>query len=270
MNNIIQMAGRPVGDSIIDTENTCVLPLMSGSPTINSAEIAKLVGSRHDNVKQSIERLVDRGIIVRPALEDEQLADAMGRTRTTQVYQFTGEQGKRDSIVVVAQLSPEFTARLVDRWQELEAQQSQRSPQELSRMDILQLAMQSEEERLRLERENQALEHRIEEEAPRVAFAKQVEIAPDSISVAQAAKILGTGQRRLFAFLRQLSWISRRNEPYQAKIETGYLDVKLGSFQHPDHGLQQSVTTLVTGKGLAKLQRLWGQQKPEESLSASN
>jgi phage regulator Rha-like protein len=29
---------------------------------------------------------------------------------------------KRDSYVVVAQLSPEFTARLVDRWQELEAQ----------------------------------------------------------------------------------------------------------------------------------------------------
>lgn len=36
-------------------------------------------------------------------------------------YVFSGEQGKRDSIIVVAQLSPEFTARLVDRWQELEA-----------------------------------------------------------------------------------------------------------------------------------------------------
>ena len=29
--------------------------------------------------------------------------------------------GKRDSYVAVAQLSREFTARLVDRWQELEA-----------------------------------------------------------------------------------------------------------------------------------------------------
>lgn len=138
-------------------------------------------------------------------------------------------------------------------------------PVELSRMDILQLAMQSEEERLRLEQENRALEHRIEKEAPRVAFAKQVEISQDAISVAQAAKILGTGQRRLFAFLRQISWISRRNEPYQAKIETGYLDVKLGSFQHPDHGLQQSVTTLVTGKGLTKLQQLWSQHAKREA-----
>ena len=59
-------------------------------------------------------------VIVQPPMADEQSVDAMGRSRTTQVYQFTGEQGKRDSIVVVAQLSPEFTAVLVDRWQELE------------------------------------------------------------------------------------------------------------------------------------------------------
>ena len=37
------------------------------------------------------------------------------------MYVFSGEQGKRDSIIVVAQNSPEFTAILVDRWQELEA-----------------------------------------------------------------------------------------------------------------------------------------------------
>ncbi|HDI8700790.1 TPA: DNA-binding protein, partial [Escherichia coli] len=37
-------------------------------------------------------------------------------------YLFEGEQGKRDSIIVVAQLCPEFTARLVDRWRELEEQ----------------------------------------------------------------------------------------------------------------------------------------------------
>lgn len=140
------------------------------------------------------------------------------------------------------------------------------SPAEnLSRMDILQLAMQSEEDRIRLEQEKLKLEHQLEEEAPRVAFAKQVEVAPDAISVAQAAKIIGTGQRRLFAFLRQIGWISRRNEPYQTKIESGYLDVKLGSWEHPDHGLKQSVTALVTGKGLAKLQKLWSERDQEHA-----
>ena len=79
--------------------------------------------SRHDNVKRTIERLAGRGVIVRPPLEDEPTTDALGRARVTTVYMI----GKRDSYVVVAQLSPEFTGRLVDRWQELEAQGASRT-----------------------------------------------------------------------------------------------------------------------------------------------
>lgn len=98
------------------------LPLTAGhAVTMSSREIAELVGSRHDDVKRSIERLAQRGVIVHPPMADEHCEDSLGRTRITSVYEFSGEQGKRDSIVVVAQLSPEFTARLVDRWQELEA-----------------------------------------------------------------------------------------------------------------------------------------------------
>lgn len=88
----------------------------SNIATMNSREIAELVGSRHDKVKQSIERLAARGVIVQPPWGDEPSFDSMGRPRITEVYVFSGEKGKRDSIVVVAQLSPEFTARLVDRW----------------------------------------------------------------------------------------------------------------------------------------------------------
>lgn len=127
----------------------------------------------------------------------------------------------------------------------------------LTTMEILQLAMQSEQERLRLAAANQELEHKIEVDAPLVRFAKQVEVAPDAISVAQAAKILGTGQKRLFAYLRQIGWVTRLNEPYQAKIEQGLLDVKISPWEHPTHGLQRSVTALLTGRGLAKLQQLW-------------
>ena len=61
----------------------------------------------------------------------------------------------------------------------------------------------------------------------------------------------------MFAFLRAIGWVTRKNEPYQDKITAGLLDVKLGSWEHPEHGIQQSVTTLVTGKGLTKLQALW-------------
>ena len=86
--------------------------------SMTSQEIADLVESRHDSVKRTIERLANQGVIEFPPSVEIPTA-----TKPTTVYQFTGEQGKRDSIIVVAQLSPEFTARLVDRWQELEAQQ---------------------------------------------------------------------------------------------------------------------------------------------------
>lgn len=98
---------------------------------MTSREIAELVGSRHDKVKQSIERLATEkenkpAVICLPPLGE--YLDSLGRPATE--YIFSDEQGKRDSIVVVAQLSPEFTARLVDRWQELESQQAkQPTPQ---------------------------------------------------------------------------------------------------------------------------------------------
>lgn len=107
-NQIKQIAPKKEIDLNLSTTNQ---PL-----TMSSQEIADLVKLRHDNVKRTIETLVTKGVIVQPQIEDEQFADKMGRIRTQKVYMV----GKRDSYVVVAQLSPEFTARLVDRWQELE------------------------------------------------------------------------------------------------------------------------------------------------------
>lgn len=84
--------------------------------TMNSRDIADLVESRHDDVKRSIERLAQRGVITLPPLAE--VSNLGAGPRTIGVYVI----GKRDSYVIVAQLSPEFTARLVDRWQELETE----------------------------------------------------------------------------------------------------------------------------------------------------
>ncbi|WP_024690134.1 MULTISPECIES: Rha family transcriptional regulator [Pseudomonas syringae group] len=87
--------------------------ITSTAPTMSSQEIADLVGSRHDKVKQSIERLVERGTISQPPMGD---GPRSANGVVVQEYHVC----KRDSFIVVAQLSPEFTAALVDRWQELE------------------------------------------------------------------------------------------------------------------------------------------------------
>ncbi|UFS67754.1 Rha family transcriptional regulator [Paracoccus denitrificans] len=96
--------------------NFPVAALASGEPlTMSSREIAELVESRHDKVKQSMERLAERGIITFTPMGEK---SSGGRPGT--IYRVN----KRDSFVVVAQLCPEFTARLVDRWQELEQEKA--------------------------------------------------------------------------------------------------------------------------------------------------
>lgn len=80
--------------------------------TMTSVEIAELVESRHDSVKRTIERLVSRGVIELPPMVE--VKNVIGQT----VSHY--DVDKRSSYIIVAQLSPEFTARLVDRWQELE------------------------------------------------------------------------------------------------------------------------------------------------------
>lgn len=88
--------------------------------TMSSREIAQLVNTRHDTVKRTIERLAERGVITLPPLAEKPSTGG----RPSSEYRV----GKRDSYVIVAQLSPEFTARLVDRWQELEERAVQSLP----------------------------------------------------------------------------------------------------------------------------------------------
>jgi anti-repressor protein len=104
----------------------------------------------------------------------------------------------------------------------------------------------------------QEQQNKIEQDKPKVEFHDKVIVSEDSISIGDAAKVLGTGRNRLLSFLRKKAWVTRKNEPYQAKIEGGYMDVKLSPWEHPTQGLQRSVTPLVTGKGLVQLQNLYG------------
>ena len=90
--------------------------------TMSSLEIAELVGSRHVDVKRSIERLIEKGTIRDTPMAFSENINNLGFKTRQEYYLFKGEQGKRDSIIVIAQLCPEFTARIVDRWQELEEQ----------------------------------------------------------------------------------------------------------------------------------------------------
>jgi len=119
--------------------NALILSDNSKVVTMTSREIAELVEKRHDNVKRTVSELANSGVISYPQIED-------GKKSANGVIETVYLLEKRDSFIVVAQLSPAFTARLVDRWQELEAKQA--APAALSVMDILHIAMEAEKGRL--------------------------------------------------------------------------------------------------------------------------
>lgn len=204
-------------------------------PMMTSREIAELVESRHDSVKRTIERLAETGVIQLPPLVDVR----NGQGQNVAEYRIE----KRDSYVIVAQLSPEFTARLVDRWQELEAAAAQLRPAELSRMDLLKLALAAESERL-------MLVARVAADAPKVAFAEAVRNVNGLCSLEEIAKTLGWGRNRFIAALKEAKVLQVSRIPYQKYIERGYFEVVEKSPWVDSQGASHpSFTTMVTGAG---------------------
>lgn len=225
----------------------------NATQTMSSREIAELVEKRHDNVKRTIETLAETGVIVRPQIEDEPDTDAMGRTRITKVYVFSGDQGKRDSIIVVAQLCPEFTARLVDRWAELEAKHRIDPLAALNDPATMRgLLMTYSEKVIALETANAEL-------APKADALDHIANTEGSYAPTDAAKTLGIRPKDLFIYLRgPARWMYRRpgtseDVAYQDKLQRGLMEHKITTVYRAD-GTDKTVTRArITAKGLALL-----------------
>ena len=179
-------------------------------------EISNLVNKRPDNVKRTIESLVDAGIISHPQIEDG-IKSANGVI--PKVYVFSGEQGKRDSIIVVAQLCPEFTAHLVDRWQELEHRSKQHSIDLNNPHALRKALLEYTEQVIELEHKNIGLERSIQ----------TITQTPTGVKFQQACKILNIKRQVLADWLRSHGW-DRRLQNVRASThysqERGYCETK--------------------------------------------
>lgn len=222
--------------------------LMAGNAvTMSSIEVSALVDKRHDNVKRTIEALVDKGVIASPQIEEKPTAG-----RPTTVYLFTGEKGKRDSIIVVAQLSPEFTARLVDRWNELEAAQLPAIPKSFS--DALRLAADLQEQKEHLSQE-------LALAAPKVEFVDRYCTANGSMSFRQVAKLLQAKETEFRLFLIENDIMYRLGgtlTPMAQHIAAGRFEVKTGTSLASNHAFSQA---RFTAKGVRWIGGLWTEYK---------
>lgn len=151
--------------------------ILGASPlTMSSREIADLVDARHNDVVATIERLFAKGLL--RSSRKTRREETGGRP--IDVYDLT----ERDTHLVVSGYSDEHRARVIDRWQELEAQQAPAFAIPKSMSEALRLAadLSEQNERLAIERDTAVrtkaeIGSRREATAMATAAAKAKEVA---------------------------------------------------------------------------------------------
>lgn len=203
----------------ITKENTSTL-------TMSSREIAELTHKEHKNVLRVIRDLIEQNLVAQ--------IEPLKFEYRNQWFDYY-ELNKRDTFVVVARLSPEFTAAVVDRWQALENQQKTTAliPQSFSEALMLAAQLQAEKER----------------NAPKVAFVDHYVEVGTSKSFRETAKILKMPERALVNRLVEDKYLYRQSGlllPYQSAHTKDLFTVKTGTAEH-GHNYTQ---TRVTSKGI--------------------
>ncbi|AXP38406.1 TPA: phage antirepressor KilAC domain-containing protein [Haemophilus influenzae] len=194
--------------------------------TMSSREIAEITHKEHKNVLRVIRDLIEQNLVAQ--------IEPLKFEYRNQWFDYY-ELNKRDTFVVVARLSPEFTAAVVDRWQELENQQKPTAliPQSFSEALMLAAQLQAEKER----------------NAPKVAFVDHYVEVGTSKSFRETAKILKMPERALVNRLVEDKYLYRQSGvllPYQSAHTKDLFTVKTGTAEH-GHNYTQ---TRVTSKGI--------------------
>ncbi len=217
------------------------------SLTMSSREIAELCGKRHDNVMRDI----------RLMLIDLHGVDGVLKFEDTQINQQNDQRypifrlPKRETLILVSGYSVVMRARIIDRWQELEARAAQPAV-DLDDPAFLRGALLQYTERVI------ALEQKVAEQAPAVEFAHAIRDTNDAISIGQMSAVLGIGRNRFFARLRADHILMADNLPYQIYKDRGYFRVIENVWIDDAKEPHPTFKTLVTGRGQVFLQRKYG------------
>lgn len=216
--------------------------IVNGAVTMSSREIADLVQSKHSDVKRSAERLVAGGVLTAPLAQ----FDFEHNGNVYQEYRFN----KRDSLVVVARLSPEFTAAVVDRWQELEEERNISVPRSLPEALRLAADLAEQKEQLTLQ---------LAAAAPKVEFVDRYCSASGSLSFRQVAKLLKAKETEFRLFLIENDIMYRLGgalTPRHQHIDAGRFEVKTGTSTTSNHAFSQA---RFTAKGVRWIGGLWAE-----------
>lgn len=195
--------------------------IQSNIKTMSSREIAELTSKRHDNVLQLIRKL-EADQILTPEFQE---TTYNGRSLPV------ANLNKRDSMVLVARLSPEFTAAIIDRWQELESNQV---PQTYAAALI-------EAGRLAQVAEDQAKQ--LELQAPKVAFVENLVDRTNLMTATQVGQKHKLSAVKLNKFLDELGGVYNKSIKRGRAFTQAFIDKGLGELKQTEQGHSQALFT---------------------------
>jgi Rha family phage regulatory protein len=224
----------------------------AASLTMTSREIAELTGKEHRNVMADIRKML------------EELHGTAGPLIFQQSYRNSQNKEqpefclpKRETLILVSGYSVAMRARIIDRWQELEAGMATKMPMIPQTLpEALRLAADLAEQKAQAEAA-------LAIAAPKADALDRLADADGAMNPTLAAKTLQVPPKKLFTWLREKHWIYRRpgssgNVAYQDKIQAGYLTHKITTVERDDGSEKIIEQVLVTGKGLAKISQVLG------------
>lgn len=215
---------------------TELLPITekNASLTMSSVEIAQLCEKRHDNVVVDIRKMLEELNLYAP--------DFSGTYKTSQGNEYQCFfLPKRETMILISGYRIDLRAKIIDRWQELEAKQAVQLPQTFA--EALRLAADLEEQKQALLLENQRMK-------PKAAFVEHYVEVGTTKSLRETAKILKMPEKAMIQRLVEDRILYRQSNnllPYQKYHERELFAVKTGTAEH-GHNFTQ---TRVTSKGMA-------------------
>lgn len=221
--------------------------------TMSSREIAELTGKRHDHVLRDIRAMLSELHSEDRLPNFEETVERPNPSGGAPIKSTGYALPKRETLILVSGYSIQMRARIIDRWQELEAQPPAVDPM-LALNDpatMRGLLLTYSEKMLALEAQNQEM-------APKAQAFDRVSKSDGSFCLTDAAKTLQARPKDLINWMQAHGWIYRRVGGkswvgYQDKIQSGHLEHKVTTVERTDGGEKTVEQVRVTPKGLAHL-----------------
>lgn len=240
---------------------TIVQQTEQGDLFTTSAIMAEGMGVEHRQVIRAVRTFLDDLHSFGRVDFENQPFETSGGTQNREVARLSEPQATF-ILTTFRNIGPvkEFKKNLVHAFYEMAEKLANPAPTELSRLDILHMAIESEQQRIQAVKRAEALESYAETLEPKAEAYDHFMDADGTYSVGSVAKMLGRSQNKLFDQLRNVGILiakgPMRNTPYQHYMH--HFAVKAFEYERSSGERGTSYTTRVQPSGVDFIRRKLG------------